>query len=189
LRSFADVEPLLAAIAAIVARAPFRHLHTRGGPMSVAMSNCGDWGWHSDERGYRYVERDPTTGLAWPSMPALFRDLARAAAAAAGFAPFEPDCCLINHYVVGAQMGTHRDFDELDMAHPIVSVSLGLPATFFWYGAKRSGTPLRIPLQSGDVLVWGRAARAGYHGVRKIAAEAGSGADTARYNLTFRRAK
>jgi alkylated DNA repair protein (DNA oxidative demethylase) len=189
LRSFADFEPLIAAIAAIVARAPFRHLRTRGGPMSVAMSNCGDWGWHSDERGYRYVERDPTTGLAWPTMPALFRDLARDAAATAGFAPFEPDCCLINQYVVGAQMGTHRDFDELDMAHPIVSVSLGLPATFLWYGAKRSGTPLRIPLQSGDVLVWGRSARAGYHGVRKIAAAAGSGSDTARYNLTFRRAK
>jgi alkylated DNA repair protein (DNA oxidative demethylase) len=177
------------AIATLTARAPFRHLRTRGGPMSVAMSNCGDWGWHSDEHGYRYVERDPTTGLAWPPMPALFQDLAQRAASSAGFTPFEPDCCLINRYAVGTQMGTHRDFDELDMAHPIVSVSLGLPATFLWYGAKRSGTPLRIPLQDGDVLVWGRAARAGYHGVRKIEAPRAGSTDSVRYNLTFRRAK
>jgi len=28
---------------------------------------------------------------------------------------------------LGAQMGAHRDYDELDMRHPIVSVSIGLP--------------------------------------------------------------
>jgi len=189
LRSFADSAPLVAAILGVTSGAPFRHLRTRGGPMSVGMSNCGDWGWHSDAHGYRYVECDPTTGLPWPAMPALFRDLAQRAAIHAGFAPFEPDCCLINRYAVGAQMGTHRDFDELDMAHPIVSVSLGLPATFLWYGAKRTGRPLRVPVQDGDVLVWGRAARAGYHGVRKIDAPPESSPDSVRYNLTFRRAK
>jgi alkylated DNA repair protein (DNA oxidative demethylase) len=210
LRGHAEVDPLHAGILRVAAAAPFRHLSTRGGTMSVAMTNCGRWGWHSDAAGYRYVERDPTTGCAWPAMPAAFLKLARGAAASAGFPGFEPDCCLINRYAVGAQMGTHRDFDELDMRHPIVSVSIGLPATFLWYGASRRGSPLRVALESGDVLVWGRSARAGYHGVRRLTAPdappsdgaapaasrqsasrtaAAGAAEPLRYNLTFRRAK
>ena len=190
LRGFAATAPLLAAIKVIVAAAPLRHLTTPGGGrMSVAMTNCGPWGWHSDARGYRYLAHDPQTGAAWPAMPPLFRALATQAAAAGGFGGFEPDCCLINCYVVGAQMGAHRDFDELDMRQPIVSVSIGLPAVFLWYGATRKGPPLRIPVTDGDVAVFGGSARAGYHGVRRLApAEPGATASV-RYNLTFRRAR
>jgi alkylated DNA repair protein (DNA oxidative demethylase) len=187
---------LRAQIEAVAAAAPFRRLRTPGGgTMSVAMTNCGTWGWHSDARGYRYVGCDPSTDRAWPAMPAAFRALATAAAAEAGFPGFEPDACLVNRYDVGAQMGAHRDFDELDMRHPIVSVSIGLPALFLWHGATRGGTPRRVPLQDGDVLVWGGAARAGYHAVRRIAAPdlladaLPDGAPPLRYNLTFRRAK
>ena len=210
LRGYADVDPLREGIARIAAAAPFRHLSTRGGTMSVAMTNCGRWGWHSDAAGYRYVDRDPISGREWPAMPGAFLELARRAAMTAGFPGFEPDCCLVNRYAVGAHMGTHRDFDELDMRHPIVSVSIGLPATFLWYGATRRGSPLRVALESGDVLVWGRSARAGFHGVRRLAAPDGDpfaqiprdgsaqspagtaaagGAEPLRYNLTFRRAK
>lgn len=189
LRSYAEVPPLRAAIDAIAAGAPLRRLRTRGGYMSVAMTNCGRWGWHSDAGGYRYVDRDPQTDRPWPAMPALFLELAANAAAAAGFAPFEPDCCLVNQYSVGAQMGTHRDFDELDMRQPIVSVSIGLPADFLWYGATRAGPAVRVPLESGDVMVWGATARAGYHGVRRIGAAPKASDDPYRYNLTFRRAR
>jgi alkylated DNA repair protein (DNA oxidative demethylase) len=197
LRGLADASVLGLEIARVAAAASFRHLTTRGGTMSVAMTNCGRWGWHSDAAGYRYVDRDPTTGREWPAMPAAFLDLARHAALTAGFPGFEPDCCLVNRYAVGAQMGTHRDFDELDMQHPIVSVSIGLPATFLWYGTERRGTPLRVALESGDVLVWGRSARAGYHGVRRVTARdigprvgvAACASEPVRYNLTFRRAK
>jgi alkylated DNA repair protein (DNA oxidative demethylase) len=182
------VGPLRTAIAAIAAEAPFHHLRTRGGLMSVAMTNCGLWGWHSDLRGYRYVDRDPTTGKPWPAMPQVFSDLAQRAARSGGFPGFEPDCCLVNRYAIGAQMGVHRDFDELDLAQPIVSVSIGLPATFLWYGAARTGTPVRVPVADGDVLVWGGSARTGYHAVRRIKAHAPT-AEPVRYNLTFRRAK
>jgi len=194
----APTVPLVAAIQTIAAAAPFRWLGTPGGgTMSVAMTNCGPWGWHSDARGYRYVERDPETGLRWPAMPPVFVALAADAAAEAGFPGFAPDACLVNRYAVGAQMGAHRDFDELDMAHPIVSVSIGLPAEFLWHGAKRAGTPIRLALRDGDVVVWGGPARAGYHAVRRLAARdllddplpdslAGG---PLRYNLTFRRAR
>lgn len=156
--------------------------------MSVAMTNCGPLGWHSDSRGYRYVGADPLTGRAWPPMSAAFRDLARRAAEAGGFDGFEPDACLVNRYEPGAQMGAHRDHDELDMRHPIVSVSIGLPAQFLWYGAARSGSPRRLWLEDGDVVVWGGPARAAYHGVRKLDPGMHPLTGALRYNLTFRRA-
>jgi DNA oxidative demethylase len=188
LHGFAPTAPLRAAIDAIAAAAPFRHLVTPGGGrMSVAMTNCGAWGWHSDARGYRYLERDPGSDRPWPAMPAAFAELARGAAATAGFAGFEPDCCLVNRYAPGTQMGTHRDYDERDLRYPIVSVSIGLPAVFLWYGATRKGPPSRVPLVDGDVLVWGGRARGGYHGVRRLSVVAEAGA--LRHNLTFRRAR
>jgi len=190
LRSFAATPPLRAAIEAIAVAAPFRHLTTPGGGrMSIAMTNCGAVGWHSDARGYRYLAHDPGTGAAWPAMPPPFRALAAQAAAAGGFAEFEPDCCLVNRYSVGAQMGAHRDFDERDLRQPIVSVSIGVPAVFLWYGATRRGKPLRVPLADGDVVVFGGSARAGYHGVRRLAAAEAAAATSVRYNLTFRRAR
>ncbi len=182
--------PLIDAIQVIASHAPFRHLTTRGGGrMSVAMTNCGQWGWHSDERGYEYVPRDPTTGQLWPAMPQLFLDLAARAAEKGGFAGFVPDACLINRYEPGAQLGTHRDYDEADLSHPIVSVSIGVPAQFAWWGEKRSGRPIAIPVEDGDVLVWGGGARAGYHGVRKLGYAQHPVTGELRYNLTFRRAK
>lgn len=191
LRGFAQpTGRLFACVQTIAERAPFRHLVTRGGGrMSVAMTNCGEWGWHSDERGYRYTQADSLTGERWSPMPREFAELAAAAAETCGFPRFSPDACLINRYEVGAQMGAHRDFDELDMAHPIVSVSIGLPATFLWYGDSRHGSPRRVNVEDGDVVVWGGADRGGYHGVRKLADGAHPLTGAYRYNLTFRRAK
>jgi alkylated DNA repair protein (DNA oxidative demethylase) len=189
LRRFARSTELLAAIAGIAEAAPFRHLQTPRGPMSVAMTSCGTWGWHSDARGYRYVDRDPQTDRPWPAMPAAFTALAARAATLGGFPNFAPDACLINRYAVGASMGAHRDFDELDLAHPIVSVSLGVPAVFLWYGASRRERPTRFTLEDGDVVVWGGPARAAYHGVRKLSPASHPATGPLRYNLTFRRAK
>jgi alkylated DNA repair protein (DNA oxidative demethylase) len=188
LRGFARTAPLQDEIDAIAEVAPFRHLTTPGGGrMSVATTNAGQVGWHSDANGYRYVERDPLTDRPWPAMPPAFAELARRAADVAGFAGFAPDCVLVNRYAPGAQMGTHRDHDERDLGHPIVSVSIGLPAVFVWYGPTRRGPPQPVPVVDGDVVVWGGRARGGYHGVRRLRA----GADPAavRYNLTFRRAR
>jgi alkylated DNA repair protein (DNA oxidative demethylase) len=190
LRRYVATAPLLLELERLAAAAPFRHLSTPGGGrMSVAMTNAGPWGWHSDVHGYRYVAHDPLSGKPWPPMPEAFAALAARAAADAGFPDFLPDCCLVNRYAVGAQMGTHRDYDERDLRQPIVSVSIGLPAVFLWYGPTRRGPPRRVPVEDGDVLVWGGAARAGYHGVRRLAARADGVGDALRYNLTFRRAR
>jgi DNA oxidative demethylase len=186
LRGFArtDVPALVAEIDRIAAAAPFRNMVTPGGfPMSVAMTNCGQFGWVTDRSGYRYVSAD-FNGRPWPVMPARFRDLAAHGAATAGFADFIPDSCLINRYTAGARMSLHQDKDEADFAAPIVSVSLGLPAIFLWGGAKRTDRPRRLRLESGDVVVWGGPARLNFHGVEPVA----DGDEACRYNLTFRKA-
>ena len=50
--ALAQADALLAGIADVSARSPFRHLVTPGGHvMQVAMTNCGRFGWCSDRRG------------------------------------------------------------------------------------------------------------------------------------------
>lgn len=180
---------LLDALAAVAHAAPFRHLVTPGGwPMSVAMTNCGSVGWVSDRSGYRYDPVDPESARPWPPMPRVFCDLAARAAAAAGFMDFAPDACLINRYAPGARLSLHQDRDEHDFGHPIVSVSLGLPAIFLWGGSRRADHPRRVPVVHGDVVVWGGPARLTYHGVHPLAEGMHPLTGTRRYNLTFRRA-
>ena len=160
----------------------------RGQALSAAMSNCGAVGWISDAQGYRYSPLDPQSGRPWPQLPPALLQLAQTAAAAAGFAAFDPDVCLINRYAVGASMGLHVDRDERDKSAPIVSVSLGLPATFMFGGAQRSDAVQRIGLRNGDVVVWGGASRLYYHGVARIAAGNHPLTGPYRFNLTFRKA-
>lgn len=191
LRGFAAAEApkLIAAVQRIAGAAPFRHMVTPGGfTMSVAMTNCGRAGWVTDRRGYRYDAHDPKTGRPWPKMPALFRALAAKAAAAAGFDGFAPDSCLINRYEPGARLTLHQDRNERDFAAPIVSVSLGLPATFLFGGRERRERPRRFRLESGDVAVWGGPARLAFHGVEPLADGAHPLTGASRINLTFRRA-
>ncbi|WCT74589.1 DNA oxidative demethylase AlkB [Sphingomonas naphthae] len=180
---------LLEGVAAIAAAAPFRQMATPGGRrMSVAMTNCGAAGWVTDAAGYRYATADPLSGRPWPAMPPAFRDLARRAATAAGFAGFDPDACLVNLYRPGARMAPHQDIDERDMGEPIVSVSLGLSATFLWGGAARGDPKRRLRIDHGDVLVWGGPARRTFHGIAPLAAGTQPDTGETRINLTFRRA-
>ena len=191
---------LLLALKALLERAPFRHMVTPGGKtMSVAMSNCGDLGWTSDRRGYRYSAIDPLSGLPWPAMPLVLRQLARDAAAAAGFDGFQPDACLVNRYLPGTRLSLHQDRDEHDFGQPIVSVSLGLPAVFLFGGATRDERPARVLLEHGDVVVWGGEDRLRFHGVMPLKDSGDSLLDPPgtsshelmrgrRINLTFRKA-
>lgn len=190
LRRFADSGRVMPLIEIIARLSPFRHMQTPGGrAMSVAMTNCGALGWVSDTRGYRYTAVDPLTGAPWPPLPPAFAELAGVAAAAAGFAGFVPDACLINRYEAGTQLTAHQDRNERDLTQPIVSVSLGLPATFFIVlFDRRSGPTRSVVLGDGDVVVWGGPARLAFHGVRPLKAGNHPLTGPYRYNLTLRRA-
>ena len=181
-RLWADLQGVLDA-------APPRHLVTPGGfRMSVAMSNCGTLGWVSDAGGYRYDAIDPDSGRPWPPLPASLLESAQRAAGEAGYRNFAPDACLISRYEVGARLTLHQDRDEEDYGQPIVSISLGLPAVFLFGGLKRSDKAVRVPVDHGDAVVWGGAARLRYHGVAALVEGLHPLTGRFRFNLSFRRA-
>ena len=182
-------DELLSGLHSVVRVAPFRQMLTPGGfQMSVAMTNCGSLGWVTDRTGYRYDPIDPKTGHPWPAMPVTFGDLARRAAEIAGFSGFDPEACLINRHEPGARLSLHQDRNERDYDAPIVSVSLGVPATFLWGGMTRAERPRRLRLTHGDVVVWGGPARLTFHGVDPLPRAKHAATGGIRYNLTFRKA-
>jgi alkylated DNA repair protein (DNA oxidative demethylase) len=171
-------------------QSPLRHMTTPGGySMSVAMTNCGQRGWVTSRSGYCYADIDPLTKQHWPDMPAIFMALAQAAANKAKFANFIPDSCLINEYRAGSKMSLHQDKDEADLSAPIVSLSLGISATFLLGGFVRQQKAEPITLHHGDVMVWGRADRLRFHGIMPIKPALHSVTQDCRINLTFRKSR
>ena len=157
-------EAMVTALRDVVAQAPMFAPRTRfGKEMSVRMTSCGRFGWYSDARGYRYIDRHPS-GAAWPPIPAgildLWHDVSGCRRA--------PDCCLVNLYGEGAKMGLHQDRDEADFAFPVLSISLGDDGLFRIGGDTRGGPTQSVWLSSGDVLMLGGDARLAYHGVDRI---------------------
>lgn len=152
---------MVADLRAVVAEAPLFSPQTRWGkPMSVRMTSAGRFGWYSDRRGYRYIDRHPG-GTPWPEIPQNILDLWQRIAPDAR----SPDCCLINFYGEGARMGLHQDRDEADFSQPVVSISLGDDALFRIGGTERGGSTQSVWLQSGDVLKLAGTARLAYHGI------------------------
>lgn len=183
------VPNVLISLQDIAAQVPFRHMITPGGfTMSVAMTNCGAAGWVTDHKGYRYDGLDPETGRPWPPMPESLLALAITAATEAGFPRFRPDACLINRYEPGARLSLHQDRNERDFDSPIVSVSLGLPATFQFGGLSRTYPVRKYALAHGDVVVWGGPSRLRFHGVAALQDGCHEDLGRQRINLTFRRA-
>ena len=155
---------LVEELRAVAAQAPVFSPKTKSGkPMSVRLTAAGDFGWFSDQRGYRYEKHHPS-GVNWPEIPDSIMAIWRAVA---GEVP-DPECCLINFYGEGARMGLHQDRDEANFDWPVVSISLGDDALFRVGGTERGDKTESIWLQSGDVAVMGGPARLNYHGIDRI---------------------
>lgn len=155
---------MAADIRAVAEAAPFfSPLTPWGRPMSVRMTSAGKYGWFTDRKGYRYVDRHPS-GTPWPPIPGSVLDIWRGMVSAAR----DPDCCLVNWYGAKARMGLHRDADEADYSWPVLSISLGDPGLFRMGGAERSDPTSSILLESGDVVIMGGPARRAYHGIDRI---------------------
>ncbi|MEX5728025.1 alkylated DNA repair protein (DNA oxidative demethylase) [Rhodovulum iodosum] len=174
---------MVTALRDVVRAAPFFQLETRfGRKLSVRMSAAGAFGWFSDRRGYRYIDRHPS-GAPWPPIPECVLDVWRRYAAVARL----PECCLINHYGEGARMGLHQDRDEADFRWPVLSISLGDSALFRLGNLEKGGPTESLWLESGDVLVMGGASRLIYHGIDRVRAGSSTLLDGGgRLNLTLR---
>ena len=177
------------ALMQVIQLAPLQKMQTpKGLGMSVAMTSCGSVGWISSRSGYRYSACDPQTGRSWPPIPDALCSLSQSAALRAGFDRFVPDSCLINHYEPGNKLSLHQDRDEQDFTQPIVSVSIGVDATFLLGGFVRTDATRRVRLSHGDVVVFGGASRLRFHGILPIAHSHHPLTGDSRYNLTFRKA-
>jgi DNA oxidative demethylase len=179
-------QALAATVIAAMSTAPAARYVTPGGRrMSVEMTSLGDRGWISDAAGYRYVDRHPGTGDAWPPIPDLLLELWGRLTRS----PVPPDSCLVNLYRGTARMGLHQDRDEADLSVPVLSVSLGDTAVFRIGGPGKSDPTASVRLASGDVCLLAGDARLARHGIDRVLAGSsqlipGGG----RINLTLRRA-
>lgn len=131
---------------------------------------------------------DPESGRPWPPLPPAFLQLA-ADAAREAFDGYVPDACLVNRYAPGTRLSLRQDRDEDDRVAPIVSVSLGLPATFLFGGFARGDRTVRVPLQHGDVVAWGGVDRMRFHGVLPVRPGQHETVGAQRLNLTFRKVR
>ena len=177
---------LLTALRAVLADAPLftPRMPKSGRPFTVRMSNCGQLGWVSDEKGYRYEPTHPVTGRPWPPMPDI---LLKAWTELAHYTS-PPEACLINFYGPPAKMGLHQDRDEAVFDAPVLSLSLGDSCVFRVGGSKRNDLTRSFRLSSGDALVLGGDCRLAFHGVDRI--EPGTSTllpEGGRINLTLRR--
>ncbi len=188
LASSQDIE-LLAAVRTLEATAPFRNVTTPSGlPMMIVSTACGARNRLYENSGFRYASPQPAVPFsARPPMPEVFYEIAVRSARLAGFERFRPDAGLVNRYQAGVKLGLHQDRHECDLTQPIVSVSLGLPATFLLGGLNRTDPTRRILLEHGDVLVWGGPSRMRFHGVLPLKPGSDPLTGPYRYNLTFRK--
>lgn len=144
-----------------------------GSWMSVDMVGLG-WHWYP----YRYSRtRDDGDGGRAHPFPEWLGELARSAVQDAAAvdpsvvshpAGFTPDVALINWYGSSAKMGMHVDRDEMTEA-PVVSFSVGHTGLFRFGTPAGRGRPwVDVPLESGDVVVFGGPSRLAYHGVPRL---------------------
>jgi alkylated DNA repair protein (DNA oxidative demethylase) len=169
-----------------------------GGVMSVR-TVCLGWHWVP----YRYsrIAAD-SDGAPVKPFPGWLAELGRRAGAGAGAEAeagagaggwdadgYRPDIALINYYEGAAKMGMHADRDERSPA-PVVSLSLGDTCVFRFGNTRDRGRPWTdVPLESGDLFVFGGPSRLAYHGVPKTlpgTGDPGIGLATGRLNITLR---
>ena len=167
---------------------PIRSATVRGHPMSVR-TVCLGWHWQP----YRYSRlADDVNGARVLPLPPWLEELGRRALTEVGWpdpTAYRPDTALINYYDTAARMGQHQDKDEVSL-EPVVSFSIGDACVFrFGNTVNRNRPYTDVDLRSGDLFVFGGAARLAYHGVTKIipgTAPDDCGLTEGRINITLR---
>ncbi|HEX8913553.1 MAG TPA: alpha-ketoglutarate-dependent dioxygenase AlkB [Humisphaera sp.] len=146
-----------------------------GSALSLRM-NC--LGRHWSARDYKYhAARTDADGLPCAPIPDDLQVMAARALLDTGYVaadavrPF--DVCIVNLYAEGTgKLGDHVDNSEspaaLASGYPVVSLSVGAGCVFRIGGRAKTDPYETHTLDSGDLVIFGRAKRLAYHGVRKV---------------------
>lgn len=162
---------------------------TSGARYNCKQTSCGQVGWLSDRKGYRYSEINPENNKPFAPMPAEFIDIAQKLALAAHEPHYKPETCLINFYPADSKsrLGLHQDNTEPNLKPCIISISLGDDCIFAIGGNRRNDPLTEIILRSGDALILHGETRLAYHAVKKIIPNTSNLLKNGgRLNLTFR---
>src|SRR4051794_19973061 len=92
-------------------KAPLITPRTRfGTSFKLQITSWGEWGWISDERGYRYERLHPVTKEPWPKIPDEVKMVMMAASREASYPGFDLQSVLVNFYDREAgKLGHHQD--------------------------------------------------------------------------------
>lgn len=149
---------------------------TRWGKSMNLRMNC--LGRHWSAKDYKYhPTRVDVDALPCAPIPDESQSLARRALLETEYLkppevrPF--DVCIVNRYAEeGGKLGDHVDNSEgaetLASGYPVVSLSVGAACIFRMGGLNRTDPYDKFTLESGDLVIFGRSKRLGYHGVQKL---------------------
>lgn len=122
-------------------------------------------GLYWDPLDYRYHEVIPASGQVPHALPAEWRELY--ARVLAELFPTErgvvPETALVNYYRDGRRMGQHVDKEEEDHVAPVLGVSFGAAARFYFLDGRGEKQSFLLP--GNSVYVFGLRARLMAHGV------------------------
>lgn len=176
---------LLEQVKEVKSISPFRSMLTPGGgKMKVKVTAAGKLGWISDEKGYRYVDRDPITGQPWPHLPWEWIEIANSVVDE----PHPWDSAIVNWFGPEGSLGLHQDVNEHDLSRPIVTISIGDSAVWVLRQGER-GDLTSCSVLSGDVTVLEDETRLWPHGITRIIPQpllSPLGADRGRLSITMR---
>ncbi|QQM45461.1 alpha-ketoglutarate-dependent dioxygenase AlkB family protein [Streptomyces liliifuscus] len=149
--------------------AGLRTVRTPGGGTMTSRQVCLGWHWYPYGYARTVVDGD---GAPVKEFPEWLGELGRRAVVDAlgpeAATAEAHDIALINFYDADARMGMHRDSDEKSDA-PVVSLSLGDTCVFRFGNTESRTRPYTdVELRSGDLFVFGGAARLAYHGVPRV---------------------
>ncbi|KAK1433818.1 hypothetical protein QVD17_10735 [Tagetes erecta] len=85
---------------------------------------------------------------------------------------FTINFCVVNYYSIDGRLDVDQDCDEsiysLERGSPVVSISIGDIAEFYYGDTREEDKLNHVLLESGDVLIFGGKSRHIFHGVKRI---------------------